>query len=251
MKQKVAVPAVGAVAFTVLLSTLIARAQDQPYPPGTLLTVAGNGKDGFSGDGGPAIRAALSAPQDQAVDAAGNVYIADGDNHRIRKVSPDGTITTVTAKLTFPTGVAVGPAGDLFISDGGTAQVQKVSPGGIITTVAGGGHPADGVGDGGPATAARFHGFLHQVAVDAVGNLFIADGGVRRVDPAGIITTVAGGGKPADGRGDGGPATAASFQDAVGVAVDPIGNVYISDWMDGRIRKVDPAGTMALPRFWW
>jgi sugar lactone lactonase YvrE len=257
MNRDSAVPVAGTVVVAALLGALMVRAAEepiQPCPPGTLLTVAGNGKDSFSGDGGPAIRAALSAPQDQAVDATGNLYIADGDNLRVRKVSPDGTITTVAgtgqgglsgdggpavkAKLTFPTAVAVDLAGDLFISDGN--RVRKVDLSGIITTVAGGGMPADGVGDDGPATAARLQR-PYQLAVDVLGNLFIAEYGgrrIRKVNPVGTITTVAGDGKPADGRGDGGLATAAAFRGPDGVAVDPVGNLYICDFADGRIRKV-------------
>src|SRR5215210_1531556 len=158
MNRDSAVPVASTVVVAALLGALMVRAAEepaQPYPPGTLLTVAGNGQDRFSGDGGPAIRAALSAPQDQAVDAAGNLYIADGDNFRVRKVSPDGTITTVAgtgqeglsgdggpavkAKLTFPNGVAVDAAGNLFITDGSNGRVRKVDASGIITTVAGGG----------------------------------------------------------------------------------------------------------------
>jgi hypothetical protein len=263
MKQKVTLPAVGAIAFAVLLDALIAPAaspQIAPAAPGTLLTVAGNGQTAFSGDGGPALQAALSAPQDEALDAAGNLYIADGDNHRVRKVSPDGTITTVAgtgrmgvsgdggpalqAALTFPNGLTVGPGGELFISDGSNGRVRKVSPDGIITTVAGGGQPADKLGDGGPATAARLQ-WPAQLAVDAAGSLFIAEWfgrRIRKVDAAGIITTVAGGGLPSADRGDGAPATAASFKSPNGVAVDHLGNIYIADFLDRRIRKVSPGG---------
>jgi len=143
--------------------------------------------------------------------------------------------------------VAVDPAGDLFISDEGNERVRKVSPSGIITTVAGGGPKVPAAADGGPATNARLSK-PGQLAVDAGGNLFIAELGaerIRKVDPAGIITTVAGGGKPATGRGDEGPATAASFQAPLGLAVDPLGNVYISDFQDGRVRKISPDGKIA------
>jgi DNA-binding beta-propeller fold protein YncE len=262
VKQKFAVPALGAVAFALLWGTPLTRAAEepaQPYPPGTLLTVAGNGEDRFSGDGGPAIQAALSAPRDQVMDAAGNLYIADGDNHRVRKLSPDGTISTVAgtgqpgfsgdggpavkAKLA-PRGVAIDPAGNLFISDTFANRVRMVSATGIITTVAGGGKPADGRGDGGPATAAAFR-LSGGVAVDPLGNLYISDyldGRVRKVSLDGSISTVAGGEQPADGVGDGSPATDARLDGPYFITRDAGGNLFIAENRGERIRKVNPAG---------
>src|SRR5262245_23438742 len=95
MKQIVAIMAAATVALALLWSTLMARAAEQPYPPGTILTVAGNGKTGYSGDGGPATQAALNNPQDLSIEGEGTLFVADGANDRIRKVSPDGTITTI------------------------------------------------------------------------------------------------------------------------------------------------------------
>jgi sugar lactone lactonase YvrE len=262
MKQQLAVSAAG-MAVALLVSALLARAAEQPvqpYPTGTLLTVAGNRTMGYSGDGGPASQAALNNPLDQAVDAAGNVYIGDMYNHRIRKVSPDGLITTVVgtgadgfsgdggpalkARISEAAAVLVDAAGNLFFSDGQNHRIRKVDISGIITTVAGSSRLAGPLGDGGPATKARL-GFPAQLALDAKGNLFIADQfnqRIRKVDAAGIITTVAGGGSPAAGRGDGGPAIAVSFQLPTGVAVDPLGSIYISEGVEGTIRKVDAAG---------
>lgn len=171
--------------------------------------MAGNGTAGFSGDGGLAANASLNEPLDVVVDATGNLYIAD--NGRVRKVSPTGIITTAagggptvpgdggpaTSAAACPSGLALDGAGNLYFTDPCFLRVRKVSSGGIISTVAGNG-VAGFSGDGGPATNASLGGILAGIAgiaVDAAGNLYIADIGnqrVRRVSPGGIITTVAG-----------------------------------------------------------
>jgi hypothetical protein len=233
---------------------------------GTIATVAGVGEEGFAGDGGPATEAHLFGPNSSVVDGSGNLYIADLFNHRVRKVSPEGIITTVAgngdegtsgdgspatkAMLGTPVGTAVDAAGNLYIADHGEGRVRKVSPEGIITTVAGGGEPADGVGDGGPATAAQLSGPT-GLALDTAGNLYIAEYGllhttvfgqrVRKVSPDGIITTVAGTGKPGFS-GDGGKASEAMVKRPFFVAVDTAGNLYIADWANYRVRKVSPEG---------
>ena len=167
---------------------------------GIITTVAGNGTQGFSGDGGPAISASISTVIGVAVDAAGNLLIADSGNGRIRKVSASGIISTVAgdgiqgfsgdggtataASLSSPAGIAVDAAGNLFIADDGNGRIRKVSAGGIISTVAGGG--SSPLGDGGPATSASLSNPM-AVAVDAAGNLFIADSlasRIRKVTPA-------------------------------------------------------------------
>jgi len=208
---------------------------------GVLTIVAGNGLQGYSGDGGPATSASLCQPAAVAVDSAGNLYIADTENNRIRKVS-GGTITTVagngaygfsgdggpatSASLNYPPGVVVDSVGNLYIADSGNNRIRKVS-GGTITTVAG-----DGVdrfsGDGGPATSASLSK-PYGVASDSAGNLYIADSGNNRIRKVsdGMITTVAFG-----------PATSASLYAPYGVAVDPVGNLYIADSGNNRIRKV-------------
>jgi len=230
---------------------------------GVISTVAGNGSQGFSGDGGPAEAAALSGPTDVAVDAAANLYIADFNNHRIRRVAAaSGVITSfvgfggtlgdggpaTAAKLVQPHGVAVDAAGNLYVADSLQYRIRKViAATGIISTVAGNG-TAGFSGDGGAATAASLCGPA-DVAVDASGNLYIADGPatsytlrsnnrIRRVDAAtGIISTIAGDGT-SNYSGDGGPAIAAGLSNSLGVAVDASGNVYIADSDHNRIRKV-------------
>jgi sugar lactone lactonase YvrE len=201
-------------------------------PNGVISTVAGNGNSlGNIGDGGPATNAQLWTPQAVALDSTGNIFVADASNHRIRKVSTNGLISTVAgvgslgysgdggpatqAQLVGPSGIAVDVAGNLFISDSSNNRVRKVSSNGTITTLAGKG--AFGFsGDGGPATSADL-AFPEGVAVDGAGNVFVADEGnnrIRKISPNGQITTIAGTG--AEGfSGDGGPATSAALNRAV------------------------------------
>jgi sugar lactone lactonase YvrE len=231
---------------------------------GIITTVAGNGDSiacCFSGDGGPATSAALAQVTGVAVDGARNLFVADYNNHRIRKVSPEGIITTVagngtqgfsgdggpatSAELNQPRGVAVDAAGNLFIADAYNFSIRRVSLSGIITTVAGDGTRGFSA-DGGPATSARLD-YPTRVAVDASGSLFIADGGrIRKVSPSGIITTVAGNAtlsfSASSFSGDGGPAATAQLNRPNGVVSDASGNLFISDAGNHRVRKVSPSG---------
>ncbi|SPF33820.1 NHL repeat containing protein (modular protein) [Candidatus Sulfopaludibacter sp. SbA4] len=228
---------------------------------GSITTVAGNGGYSYAGDGGPATLAGLRGAYGIAVDAAGSLYIADSGNQVIRKVDTSGTITTVAgngsygysgdggaatgAKLYYPYGVAVDAAGNLYIADSDNLRVRKVDTSGTITTVAGTGSCCDS-GDGGAAASARL-GYPYGVAVDAAGNLYIADGSgerVRKVNADGIITTVAGNGVVGFS-GDGGAATRAQLRSPQGVAVDGSGNLYIADSGNARIREVNAAGAIA------
>ena len=225
--------------------------------PGTITTVAGNGTADFGGDGGTATSAELNDPLGAAVDGAGNLYIGDYFNNRVRKVTAStGVITTVagtgtfgyngdgeaatSAELSDPEGVAVDGAGNLYIADHAGNRVQKVSASsGAIATVAGTG-TAGQSGDGGPATSAELNAPA-GLAVDGAGNLYIADwvnNRIRRVSAStGLITTVAGTGT-AGYSGDGGAATSAELNFASGIAVDSVGNLYIADEDNNRIREV-------------
>ena len=223
---------------------------------GVITTVAGAHEAGFGGDGGLATRAKLSAPVGLAMDLRGNLYIADRDNHRVRMVNPAGVITTVAgtgqigpggdggpatmASVGFPSDVAVDAFGNLFIAQR-LGVVRKVDPAGVITTVAGQFLRYGRSGDGGPGTEARLS-YPNSIDVDMFGNLYIADVRnrvVRRVDPAGTITTVAGTGTSGSG-GDGGPAIEAQFTEPISVATDSRGNVYVADDWQHNVRKLSP-----------
>ncbi len=226
---------------------------------GTIATVAGNGTPGDSGDGGQARSAQIGSPYGVAMDSAGNLYFSDYDNHRIRKVATDGTITAAAgsggagysgdgglaanAKLNYPNGVAVDSAGDLFIADNNNNRIRRATAG-YINTVAGNGTPGY-PGDGGPAGAAPL-GFPSGVAVDAAGDVFVVDAyafQVFKVAPNGSITGVAGNGAKGYS-GDNGPATSAQLSLPQSVAVDTGGNFYVSDQSACVIRKVTGLGTI-------
>jgi len=217
-------------------------------------TIAGNGVAGFSGDGGFATNASLAGPQSVTVDRTGNLFITDTGNNRIREVGTNGVIASVAGStlndgdfatnttINSANGIAFDFAGNLFIADSYNNRIRKVDANGVITTVAGNGVPGYS-GDGGAATNAS----LKQpcdISLDAWGNLFIADSynqRIRKVDTNGVISTVAGT-SPRGYSGDGGAATNARLNTFYGVAVDGIGNLFIADTLNNRIRKVDTNG---------
>lgn len=226
---------------------------------GIITTIGGNGRAGFSGDGGPALEASFNYPAGLTFDN-GNLYIADRNNHRIRKIDSSGVITTVAgngtrdyagddgpaieASLNLPSDVACDKDGNLYISDRSNHVIRKVDPQGIITTFAGLGVPWFG-GDNGLAKIA-FLKFPFGITLDSKGNLFIADRGnnrIRKVNRQGIITTVAGDGLFAS-RGDHGQAIMANLAYPTDVAVDNAGNIYIADRNNSRVRRVDTNGVI-------
>ena len=229
---------------------------------GIISTICGNGSGGFSGDGGPAIGAQLNLPAGIAIDGGNNLYIAEGYNHRIRKINTTtGIITTVAgnggtggfsgdggpataAAFNAPLDVAVDASGNLYIVDQMNQRIRKVSAAGIVSTIAGTGL-AGYSGDGGPAATARIN--TPECIIADGGNVYFSDYAnncVRKIDAAGTITTVAGNTTPGYA-GDGGPATAAQLSHPVGLRRDGGGSLYISDNGNQRIRKVSNTGIIS------
>jgi hypothetical protein len=228
---------------------------------GIITTIAGNGISGYSGDGGPATNASINDPMGIAVDSMGNLYIADYLNNCIRKVNTSGIITTfagtpltpgyggdggpaTAATITLPIGVAADRFGNIYISDINNFVIRKITDG-IISTFAGNGI-AGHYGNAGPATAASLL-LPASVAVDYEGNVYIGEdyydtlGYIRKVNTSGIINTVSGNGYGGNS-GNGGYATAASFNGIRGLAVDKYGNIYLSDQLNNEVRAINTIG---------
>ena len=222
---------------------------------GIISTIAGTGANGFSGDAGLATAASLSDPSAVALDASGNLYIADFGNNRIRKVDTKGIISTIAgsgvrgfsgdsgfatlASLNSPTSMALDALGNLYIVDRANHCIRKVDTKGIISTIAGTG--VRGFSRDGELATAALLDYPSDVALDASGNLYIAELGnyrILKVDTKGIISTIAGTGSRGFS-GDGGLATAALLSVPTGVALDAYGNLYIADHLNSRIRKVE------------
>jgi serine/threonine-protein kinase len=222
-------------------------------PAGDVTTLAGSGIDGFAD--GPGTAAQFSYPTGIGVDAQGNVYVADYNNHRIRKITATGVVSTLAgsdtagnvdgtgsnAQFTNPTGLAADSQGNVYVTDPGTVSIRKISPGGVVSTLAGNGKPGFVEGAG---SSAEFNEPL-DAAVDGQGNVYVADYlnfRIRKISSAGVVSTLAGNGTSGyiDGVG-----TSAEIKAVYGLASDAAGNVYLADWGCERIRKISIAGVVS------
>jgi serine/threonine protein kinase, bacterial len=219
---------------------------------GLVTTFAGSGLQGSHNDAG--IYASFFQPAGVALDASGNLYVADSNNNLIREITPTGVVTTLAgtgtsgfvngpanmATFSFPQGIAVDASGNVYVADNGNNLIREISAAGIVTTLAGNG--TQGVNNG-VDTAANFYEPT-GIAVDAAGNVYVADYGnnlIRKISAGGGVTTVAGSGVAglADGTG-----TAASFNGPAGIALDAAGNLYVADYGNNRLRGISPAGVV-------
>jgi sugar lactone lactonase YvrE len=232
-------------------------------PGGLVSTLAGGGGFGFNYSGntnGQGIAASFTNPTGVAVDANGNVYVADSGNNLIRKITSGGLVSTLAgsgtagsidgqgtaANFWSPQGVAVDASGNVYVGDLTNNLIRKITPGGLVSTLAGGGgsgfHYAGN--SNGQGTAASFN-FPFGVAVDANGNVYVADSGnnqIRKITPGGMVSTLAGSGNQGSADGQG---TAANFSQPTGVSVDSSGNLYVADQVNNEIRKITPGGLVS------
>jgi mucin-19 len=222
-------------------------------PAGVVTTLAGSGSATFGN--GTGTNASFSYPFGIAVDSTGNVYVGDANNHRIRKISPAGLVTTLAGsgvagftdslqtnfRFSLPIGLAFDSAGNLYVGEIGNHTIRRITPAGLVSTFAGTGAAgfADGIG-----TNIIFNN-PYGVAFDSAGIMYVADSGnnrIRKITPGGVVSTFAGSGTYTFADGDG---TNASFRFPTGIALDSVGNVYVADAYNNRIRKITPAGVVS------
>jgi sugar lactone lactonase YvrE len=221
-------------------------------PAGVVTTLAGSGSAGFAD--GTGTTASFNYPSGVATDANGNVFVADLENHRIRKITPAGVVTTLAgsgiigntnatgtaASFNYPNGIATDATGNIYVADEGNHRIRKITSSGVVTSLAGNG--ISGFTDG-PGESAQFHN-PNGVATDAIGNVYVADyvnHRIRKITSGGVVSTLAGNGTDGFANGIG---TSASFNYPTGVATDAVGNVYVADYLNHRIRKITPAGVV-------
>jgi trimeric autotransporter adhesin len=250
----------GRAVVALVCGVMIISAQEMPVDF-QIRTLAGTGQPGYTGDGGPAADAQLQSPLGVARDKTGSLYVADTDNHVVRRISTAGEISTIAgtgtagfsgdggaataAQLNAPSAVAVSPAGDIYIADQGNHRIRRIGPAGVISTFAGTG-TAGFAGDLGPAASAGLSSPA-GVAVDPWRNVIVADTGnhrIRRVTSDGRIATIAGAGI-AGFVGDGGSAAQARLNAPRSLAVDSEGNIYVADTGNRRVRRITATGSIA------
>jgi streptogramin lyase len=221
-------------------------------PAGTVSTFAGTGVPG-SADGTDT--ATFNSPIGVAADQAGNVYVADYENHLIRKVTTAGVVSTIAgktgipgftdgadtaARFNLPEALAVDAAGNVYVADAGNDAIRKIATDGTVTTLAGNGSPGKGNGTGRSASFNSPFG----IAVDAAGNVYVADSGnnlIRKITPGGVVSTFAGSGLRGAGNGAG---TSSAFNTPAGLAIDATGNIYVSDEGNNQIREITLSGAV-------
>ena len=236
------------------ISTLSPSVSGGPAAPNGNTTQAFVGNGGTGATNGTGTAAYFYNPLNTAVDLQGNVYVADADNHKIRKVTPDGTVTTLAgsglpgyadgtgtlAIFQHPSALAVDASGNVFVSDQQNHRIRKITPAGVVTTFAGSGSAGSGEGTG---TGASFNSPI-GLAFDATGNLYVADysnNKIRKITPAGVVTTFAGTGTAGFSNST---ALSSTFRNPMGVAFDAAGNLYVADRLNHAIRKISTGGTV-------
>lgn len=219
---------------------------------GQVTTLAGTGEAGLVN--GPGTSARFDSPYGVAVDAQNNLYVVELNNHDVRKITPEGVVSTfagtgvsgdtdgpgTVAQFNNPTGVAIDPNGNVYIADQGQHKIRKITPSGVVSTFAG---STVGYQDGNGA-AAKFSG-PYSVACDAQSNVYVADRNnlrIRKITPSGEVSTIAGSGTMGLVEGNG---TAASFKSPNGIAIDGRGNIFVADADNHRIRKITPQGAVS------